>query len=367
MKCRLLYLIGELHTGGAERQLYYLLRAMDRDRYKPAVAVWNYCEGDVHVQEVRGLGAPLYPFSRDSSSIVKLQAFRRLVRLLQPELVHSYSFYTNFAVDWAVRGTRSLAVGSIRSDFPWAIKQCGPVVGRLSARWPVTQICNSASAAESARSAKSIFAPALPLVVGNAIDLQRFRYHSVPISQQAQIVGIGYLLPVKRWERLLAAVQTLKARGWDFNVQIAGDGPLRSRLEKLAGDLGVSDRVQFLGHVDDVPSLLSRATFVVHTAEAEGCPNSVMEAMACGRAVVATEAGDVPVLIEHGKTGLVVPRDSQDTLVAYMEKLLLDPGLCQSMGLAARQAAEQKFGLDRLVADTFEAYRSVGWRDGAYQ
>jgi glycosyltransferase involved in cell wall biosynthesis len=363
MKCRFLYLIGELHTGGAERQLYYLLRAMDRERYKPAVAVWNYCDRDIHVSKVRALGIPFYPFTRESSSTAKLSAFRRLVRDLQPELVHSYSFYTNFAAEWAARGTGSLPIGSIRSDFVWAVKQCGPILGRLSSRWPSTQICNSVAAAESTRSLKGIFTPARALVVRNAIDLQRFRSCSVPTSQGVRILGIGYLLPVKRWERLLAAVQTLKARGLDFFVQIAGDGPLRLALEIQARDLGVFDRVEFLGHVDDIPRLLSEAAFVVHTADSEGCPNSVMEAMACGRTVVAIEAGDIPILIEHGKTGFLVSHDRQDKLVEYMEKLLLEPQLCQLMGQSAREAAEQKFDLDRLVSNTLEAYRSAGWSD----
>jgi glycosyltransferase involved in cell wall biosynthesis len=121
--------------------------------------------------------------------------------------------------------------------------------------------------------------------------------------------------------------------------------------------------VQLLGHVNNIQDVLEGASFVVHTADNEGCPNSVMEAMACGRTVVATEAGDIPILIEHGKTGFLVSRDRQDKLVEYMEKLLLEPQLCQSMGQSARNAAEQKFGLDRLVADTLEAYRSAGWSD----
>jgi len=134
-------------------------------------------------------------------------------------------------------------------------------------------------------------------------------------------------------------------------------------LEAQAEDLGVSDRVEFLGHVDDIPRLLSEASFVVHTADSEGCPNSVMEAMACGRPVVATAAGDINTLIEHGKTGFLVSHAQQDKLVEYMEKLLLEPQLRQSMGQSARSAAEQKFGLDRLVVDTLEAYRSAGWSD----
>ena len=115
--------------------------------------------------------------------------------------------------------------------------------------------------------------------------------------------------------------------------------------------------------MNNIQDVLESAVFVVHTADAEGCPNSVMEAMACGRPVVAIDAGDIPTLIEHGKTGFIVSHGQQDKLVEYMEKLLLERQLCQSMGQSARSSAEQKFGLDRLVADTLEAYRSAGWSD----
>jgi len=168
---------------------------------------------------------------------------------------------------------------------------------------------------------------------------------------------------VKRWEWLLIAVHRLKERGISCLVQIAGDGPLRSDLQQRAEDLGLSGCVQFLGHIDDVPGLLANAAFVVHTADSEGCPNAVMEAMACGRAVIAADTGDISSLIEHGKTGFVVPRGDTAALVTCMERLISDPGLCQTMGAAARARAERAFDLDGLVRKTFEVYRASGWRD----
>jgi glycosyltransferase involved in cell wall biosynthesis len=130
----------------------------------------------------------------------------------------------------------------------------------------------------------------------------------VPLSLQGQtrIVGVGSLLPVKRWDRLLLAGLRPKRAGLDFFMQIAGDGRLRSTLQKQAQDFGLVDRVQFIGHTDDTPAFLANATFLAHTSDSEGCPNVVMEAMACGRAVVATDVGDIPDLVENGETGFVV-------------------------------------------------------------
>jgi glycosyltransferase involved in cell wall biosynthesis len=131
----------------------------------------------------------------------------------------------------------------------------------------------------------------------------------------------------------------------------------------MTKNLHVEHLVRFLGARHDIPSLLADAAFLVLTSEVEGLPNVVLEAMACGRAVVATDAGDVPYLIDDGKTGFVVPREDKAALTSRMATLLEDRELCRRMGEAGRMKAEQEFGLDRLRSETFAAYRAEGWRD----
>jgi len=363
MSCRLLYLIGQLRPGGSERQLCYLLQAMNRDRYNPVLAVWNYREEDTYVSYIQALGVPLYPLSSASSGSLRLKAFRRLTRRLKPEVIHSYSSYTNFAAWWAALGTKAVGVGAVRNDFTRGMKENGPWLGRLSARWPRTQIFNSLAAAENARCSKGLFVPRQLHVVRNGIDLQQFRAVPLSTTGHACILGVGSLLPVKRWDRLLGAVLSLKRRGLDFLVQLVGDGPLHESLKQQAQALGVTEWVEFMGHCDDIPGLLANATFLVHPSDSEGCPNVVMEAMGCGRAVVATDVGDTPSLVEDQKTGFLVPRDDDTVLVERMATLIADRELCRWMGEAGRLKAEREFGLDRLVSETLAAYRAAGWKD----
>jgi glycosyltransferase involved in cell wall biosynthesis len=362
MHCRFLYLVGQLAPGGLERQLCYLLQGMDRKRYRPAVVVWNFSEVDVLAATIRALNVPLYTFANMPSAAAKLKAFRRLVRQFEPEVVHSYSFYTNFAVYWGTWGTHSKPIGSIRCDFRFEMKSTGPCLGRLSARWPPDQICNSLLAAETARRWHGPFVPRQLFVVRNGLDLEQFR-KPPPLTpgDKTCIVGVGSLEPRKRWDRLLRAARELKRRGYDFQVRIVGTGSLRESLTHQAQTLGVDDRVELVGYSGDIRSVLTNANFMVHTSDSEGYPNVIMEAMACGRPVVATDAGDVPVLIEDGKTGFVVPRGDDATLLARIVTLMTDPDLCQRMGEASRAQAERQFGLDRLVSETLAAYRAAGW------
>jgi glycosyltransferase involved in cell wall biosynthesis len=131
----------------------------------------------------------------------------------------------------------------------------------------------------------------------------------------------------------------------------------------MARELRVEHVFRFLGNRHDIPSLLAGAAFLVHTGENEGCPNVIMEAMACGRAVVATDAGDVPYLISDGQTGFVVSQEDESALADRIAILLENRGLCGRMGDAGRAKAEQSFGLERLRSETFAVYRAEGWED----
>ena len=117
IECRLLYLVGQLGLGGLERQLFYLIRSMDRGRYKPVVAVWGNSPDDHYVQEIRALDATVISLGDYRTRPAKLRALRSLVHALQPEVIHSYSFYTNVATWWASLGTKTVAIGAVRSDL----------------------------------------------------------------------------------------------------------------------------------------------------------------------------------------------------------------------------------------------------------
>lgn len=362
---RLLYVVGQLGLGGLERQLYYLLASLDHARYQPAVVVWNLNPNDKYFRDIEALKVPICGFPNGWSPLSKLMALRAITRQMAPEVIHSYEFYTNFAAYYAAYGTRTLAIGSLRGDFFRDRRGGGVVRGALNARWPFSHISNSMTSAGAAKRAFGFFKPKHVFVVRNALDLEQFKCSSITSMKKDYVAGVGSLLPVKRWERLLRVVHSLKAgAGKDLHFQIAGDGPLRPALERLTKDLGISEVVGFCGVVHDIPTFLSRAKFLVHASESEGCPNAVMEAMACGLPVVAMEAGEIPYLVENGKTGFVVPQGDETSFIERISQLLSDDELCFCMGLAAAEKAKREFTLERLASETLAAYRTAGWIGG---
>jgi glycosyltransferase involved in cell wall biosynthesis len=361
--CRILFLMGSLGGGGAERQLVYLLQAMDRPRHRPALVVWNYQESDVFVPKVRSLGIPFWGFPIEDSSYRKLYQFARLARRLSPEVVHSYSNYTNFAAFCAAHAAGSIGIGSVQNEIdPACFIKKRPIMGRLSASLPRLQMSNSHAAAERIMASRRLFAPKRFAIVTNPIDLKEFRDDPVPMKPPHVILGIGSLKPMKRWDRLLKIAKELKLRNLPVQIQIAGDGPLRGQLEAMAADLGITGMIRFLGFRSDIPDLIAGARLIVHTSDAEGTPNVVMEALAAGRAVVATDAGDVDKLIINGETGFVVALDDIETLVARIIDLVTDDGLAERMGKAAREYARREFSMARPLNEMLDVYRSAGWK-----
>lgn len=363
-RCRLLYVVGQLGLGGLERQLYYLVSNLDRARYDPAVVVWNLNHNDKYYKDIETLKIPLYGFPPEWSPLSKLNRLRALTRKLKPEVIHSYGFYTNFSAAYAAWATRTLAIGSRRSEYNPHKRRRGGLNRWLNAKWPAFHIVNSTPSADAAHCALSLFTSRQVFTVRNALDLKLFTSVNEASQKSDYVAAIGSLTLVKRWDRLLSVARELKTiLGENIRFKIAGDGPLRSALDKLANDLDVSRIVEFRGAVHDIPTFLRGAKFLVHTSQSEGCPNVVMEAMACGLPVVAMETGEIPYLVEDGKTGFVVPQDDEKTFVERVSLLLGDEELRVNMGAAAREKAERAFTLERLVSETLAAYRAAGWRD----
>jgi len=362
MACRFLYVVGQLGLGGLERQLFCLLQSMDRSRYKPAVVVWRHSSDDYYLREILALGVPVLALESHLSRLAKVRALRRIVSTLRPEVVHSYSFHTNIAASLAACGTKAIAFGSIQSNFVLDRQVSGKMLGRLCARWPSAQIFNSITAEQNAKNSTTLFRPRRTYVIRNGVDLSRFSPQCHP--QKGYILAVGSLYPLKRWDRLIRVTASLNSKGLCAKVIHVGSGPLQEELKAMAQSLNVEQEIRFVGPRSDIPNLLAGAAFLVHTSDVEGLPNVVLESMACGRAVVATDAGDVPHLIDDGKTGFVVRRDDEATLSNRIATLLTDPPLCRQMGEEGRKKAEREFGAERLRFETFGAYSAEGWKDG---
>jgi len=173
------------------------------------------------------------------------------------------------------------------------------------------------------------------------------------------IVSVGRLVYYKGFEYLIRAMTRVKGR-----LLIIGEGPLRNKLKALAADLGVADRVYFLGRIDHnrlVACYHAALVFVLaSTARSEAFGLTQVEAMAAGLPVVNTQLDSgVPFVSLHEQTGLTVPPADPDALAAAINRLLVNQDLRQSLGRMARMRAQKEFSLDAMVSRTLSLYDRV--------
>jgi glycosyltransferase involved in cell wall biosynthesis len=169
---------------------------------------------------------------------------------------------------------------------------------------------------------------------------------------------VGRLVPIKDPETLLRAFALVRQRVPKARLHIVGDGELRAAVRDLAATLGFAEAVDLMGWRRDLGAVYGGIDALVLSSRSEGTPFALIEAMAAGRPVVATDVGGVADILVDGTTGLLVPARDPAALADAMTAIALDAGLRRRMGAAGRQVAVE-YRADRLLSDMERLYRQV--------
>ena len=174
------------------------------------------------------------------------------------------------------------------------------------------------------------------------------------------VVGVAAVLEERKGHRfLLEAARRLKARGCRVIYRMAGEGSLRAALEQTAVRLGLQEDVEFLGFVSDMPGFLSSVDVVVLPSLFEGLGVSVLEAMAAGKAVIASRVGGLPELVVDGTTGFLVKPGDIEGLANAIAKLAGDRMRIREMGQKGKERLNQNFTLERMARENEEYYYNL--------
>lgn len=196
-------------------------------------------------------------------------------------------------------------------------------------------------------------------VIPNFVDTDRFRPGCVPESNgPAQAVHVSNFRPVKRVPWLVEAFAEA-TQGTEAMLTLVGDGPDHSASCRRAEELGIADRVLFLGERDALPELLAPADVFLLTSREESFGLSALEAMSCGLPVVATAAGGVPEVVRQGETGLLSDVEDRPAFVSNLKALLGDRERAARMGTEARRDVLERYGRTSVVVRYEELYRRV--------
>ncbi len=202
----------------------------------------------------------------------------------------------------------------------------------------------------------------------NGVDTVKFRPDESLRTQKRIELGlkdeiligtVGRLVPVKDYQTLIkAAAQIMGEKGRDkISLVLIGDGSCRKELENTAKALNIEDKVHFLGEKDDVPSWLNAMDIFVLSSLDEGLSNTILEAMAVGKAVVATRVGGNSEIIRDKETGLLSPVGDVETLAGILTDLIENPLKIAGLGANARKSTENEFSLQFMVKNYEQVYK----------
>jgi glycosyltransferase involved in cell wall biosynthesis len=173
------------------------------------------------------------------------------------------------------------------------------------------------------------------------------------------LLSVGALGWEKHQQAMIRALAAVRGEGRQAVLLLAGAGPERSRLERLAVDLGVATEVRFLGARGDVPDLLAASDLFLLTSLSEGLPGALIEAGMAGVPAVAWDVAGVREVVQDGVTGLVPPFRDERAFTAAVLRLLDDPAAVRRMGAAAGDFCRERFAMDRCVEEHLQFFREL--------
>lgn len=347
--------------GGTERQMIELIRRLDRGRFTVHAACFQ--RAGAWLGRAAGYAASIVEFPITSfaapATLGSMLAFARWCRRQHIDVVQTCDLYANiFALPAAALAGVPARIGSRRELNP--DKTARQIwLQRQAYRWATKVVANS-SAARAALEREGI-APESIAVIANGVDGAAFseRTSRGAGGRPRTVITVANLRAEKDHEALIAAAADLVADHPDLQFQIVGDGPRRGALETLVRERDLESHVRFLGHREDVPSLLSRADVFVLPSRSEAFPNSVIEAMASGLPVVATATGGLLDLVDNGRTGILVAPGDARGLAGAVRRLLGDRPLAIRLGEQARREIARRYSFDTMVASFEDLYASA--------
>jgi glycosyltransferase involved in cell wall biosynthesis len=386
-KVRVMRIFSRLNVGGPSIHVVLLSSGLDPERYDTTLVIGRegYREGSLRDYALEHgvspivlptLGREIHPI-RDFLSFLSLC---RLMSRLRPQIVHTHTAKAGALGRLAALLTGVPVVvhtfhGTVFSGYFGKVgSTLYGFVERLLARWTDAVVAVSPAIARELQSQR--LAPRRSLeTIPLGLELARFTRHipsnglrdELGFDRADKLVGfVGRLVAIKDVPTLLAALPLVQRRVPSARLVLVGDGPERESLQRFVHEQGIEAWVRFLGFRTDLEHVYPALDVVVNSSLNEGTPVALIEAMAAGIPVVATEVGGTPDVLEYGALGEMVPPRNPGKLAEAIERCLRGGTAVTSKTALGRERAIQRYGSARLCRDIEALYsRLLAVRKGA--
>jgi glycosyltransferase involved in cell wall biosynthesis len=367
---RVLHLVWGLEVGGKEQFLWQLAQGLPRDRIE--THVWSLrCKGPFY-ERLKAAGHPVEFIGKHPG--IDFLMMKRLAVAIQkfgPDVVHVHELTSMIA---------TLANPFLRPSCPVVVTLHGGHRGLSCVKRTLNKYLlrrASAVAAVSREMAEDTSARVgsgvRVLFIPYGVDTRRYADMSSRRNAGRRELGfadedrvaimVARLTRPKRQDLFVRAAAMICEKVPNARFVLVGDGPLRSGLERLAAEAGLSGRVVFTGERADVADLLAASDVGVLSTDREGLPFAVLEYMAAGLPVIASSVSGLPEMVADTTTGFLVPRGDVASLVDRLETLLEDRALSGRMGAAGRDVVDRTYALDVMCRTYGALYEEMSGVD----
>ena len=376
MKPAVVQLIDSFNQGGSERQALQLTRLLaESGQFSIRLACLSPNGSLRSTIDDLDLGEiPSFPLNSfyDANAVRQLRRFVGWLKSSRIDILHTHDFYTNiFGMTAATLARLPVRIASMRETAGMrttAQKRAQRIAYSLA-----HHVVANSNAVRDTLIAEGIAAEKVT-VIYNGLDFRRLTSHTTSRSESLSALGLdsettnsrrfisivaNLRHEVKDLPMFLRAARRVKQAAPEAAFLLAGEGELEHSLQQMANELGILDSTYFLGRCENIGALLDVSEVCVLSSKAEGFSNSILEYMAAGRPVVATNVGGASELIAEGETGYLVASGDDEAMAARLISLLREPQTAKAMGETGKRLVEQKFSCEAQLGHTEELYNGL--------
>jgi glycosyltransferase involved in cell wall biosynthesis len=380
-RIKVLKFLTHFAVGGTERQFVYTATGLDRSRFDLRVG----CTARIgpFIKDIQALNVPIWEYPINSLYSCKTMRrqlkFVRDLRREQIQVVHAYGFYPNLFAIWpAALASKCVTIASVRDMGVFTDRhKLKSLSQAFACRLADCVIANSYAVRDWLR--KQGLGLYDIQVIPNGIKMPPARRNGEPplireefkIDPKSPLIAVvGRLVRTKGLEYFLEAAAVIASRYPSVRFLIVGEAniepPYRRALEERAKNLNLTGRLLFTGQRNDVPQIMREIDISVQPSLSESFSNTLLESMANGLPVVATNVGGNPEVVTDGENGILVPPADAAALTRGMAQLLDSPDLGQRLGRAARERVTREYSLESLLRRTEDLYVALVERHGLH-
>jgi len=351
---KICYVIGTLEIGGAERQLLQLVKNLDKQRFLPVLLTLRDGRMRKDFEEAVKVRVVGKRWKFDPLFLLELT---KIIKQEKPDILHTFMFTSNTwgRIAGIITGV-PVIVASERSMDSWK-KWYHFLIDKILGFFTKKIVCNSEEVKNLCVSKLKLRDQKFTVII-NGIDLDFYEETSVKLEIKKEfgieegeriVLSGGRLSWEKGLEYLVYSAKRVINEFPAVKFLIAGEGPEKEKLKKLVEKLLLKNKVVFTGYRKDLPFIIKTSDIVVLSSLWEGMPNLLLEAMALGKPIVATNVGGCKEIIKDGKNGFLVEVKDVENLAERILVLLKNQTLCTKMGERGFEIVKSNFALSKMI------------------